>query len=79
LDIALFCFRKTIELNPVHVNAWYCKGKVHEVQGDCEAAIACYEKVIEINPTEAEAWTHKGNLLNYYGKIEEAQTYLAKA
>lgn len=47
--------RHALTLSPEHVDALVILGRVHELQGECEAARQAYRRVLELDPTHALA------------------------
>jgi len=72
LDLAIFAFKRAIELKPNHANAWYNMGKIFKDQGKLEEAVEAYKKTLTIKLDHAEAYYNMGNALQEQGKLEEA-------
>lgn len=69
---AIRCYDRSLELNPLFVDAWHGKGLALFILGRDEEAIDCYDKTLELNPRKADAWHQKGISLGCLGRFEEA-------
>jgi tetratricopeptide (TPR) repeat protein len=75
-EIGLYCYNKSIELDPRNIEAWNNKGNAFAMLGKYNESIEAYNKAIEINLQYAEAWNNKGNTLSYLGRhVEAIQAY----
>lgn len=68
----LYCYDRSLRLNPYHIYAWNSKGNVLYTLGRFEEALGCYDKALELNCNFAKAWGGKGNTLKRLGKNAEA-------
>jgi tetratricopeptide (TPR) repeat protein len=69
---AIECYDKSLEINPLHIDAWTNKGTSLEKLGKYSEAIECYDKSLEINPRIAAVWDGKGIVLDDLKRFQEA-------
>jgi tetratricopeptide (TPR) repeat protein len=76
---ALEHYRKTIELDPLYVEAYYALGVIHYLSGKIEKAIKNYLAALKLNPYYAEANNNLGAIYNELGMYKEAMRHLKEA
>ena len=64
----LYCYNRSLGINPYYIYAWNSKGNVLYTLGRFEEALECYDKALELNYNFVEAWGRKGNTLRRLGK-----------
>ncbi len=61
-DGAIECWKKTIELNPEHFEAWYNLGNAYDLgKEDLERALECWNKALEIKTDDIDVLYNMGN------------------
>lgn len=79
-EIAIYCYKKAIELNPRYTEAYSSIGTPYERQGKYEEAIICYRKAIDLNPKDWYPYFMMGydyeKLCNYDMAIELYKKFL---
>jgi len=78
-DEAKKLYKKLLEEQPNHLDAYNNLGIIFKNSGEYENAKFCYEKAIEINPNYPEAHNNLGIIFNNLGKYHEAKTCYEKA
>ena len=72
IDQAYFAFKRAIDINPKHPDAYNNFGNVLKDQDKLEEAIKAYTKAISIKPDYADAYNNMGIVLRHQGKPDEA-------
>ncbi|MEE8452273.1 MAG: hypothetical protein V3R99_10175 [Thermoguttaceae bacterium] len=84
-DEEIVCYRKTVEANPKHGQAWYNLGVTVSQETEREEdpekrrslrneEVVCYRKAVEANPKHGQAWYNLGvRLCQEAGREEDAK------
>jgi tetratricopeptide (TPR) repeat protein len=71
-DEALFCFNKTIDLDPLDKKAYYAKAFAYEKLDQYEEALKNMNKFLELEQNSSYGFAFKGEILNKLEKYNEA-------
>jgi tetratricopeptide (TPR) repeat protein len=80
-ESAIATIDKSIDTNPLNIEALSLKGDILSAEGKKEEAIDFYNKVISIDPSDSDAWFKKGSTyyeLNQYEKAIESSKELIR-
>jgi len=69
---ALRSYRRLLEVDQDHCQAWHGIGVSLEEMGRLGDALAAYERALEIEPDDPHLWDHQGDMLSKLGRHEEA-------
>ena len=72
MDEAEQAFRRSLELDPRQVGAWFGLGNLKAAQNQHHAAVEAFVRVLEIEEINAPAWTNMGIALQGMGKLDDA-------
>ncbi|MDP8235223.1 MAG: tetratricopeptide repeat protein [Candidatus Erginobacter occultus] len=72
MDEALECCRKSLAINPAHIDTYRILGLMHSRTGRGKEGIACFRKVTELNPYDADAFFNLGLACRQMGRPGEA-------
>jgi TPR repeat protein len=78
-DNAIIAFKKAIEINPKHDEAYFNMGNAYGKKEDYDNAITAYKKAIEINPKNDKAYHNMGNAYDKKQDYDNAITAFKKA
>jgi tetratricopeptide (TPR) repeat protein len=71
-DEAIVCYRRVLEHNPLHLEAWHKLAYLLKTMGQLDEAVLCYRRVLHLKPDFALAYSNLGNVLSDQGKQAEA-------
>lgn len=66
-------YRKTLEVDPVHKQAWSNLGAILARRGDLGPAVECYQKALATDPGFGECWFNLANALRRAGEYAQAE------
>jgi len=78
-DLAIECFKKTVQLNPNFTEAYNNLGTSLQEKGQFDEAISFHQKAIQLNPNFTEAYNNLGTSLQEKGQFDEAISFYQKA
>jgi len=76
---AVIACRKTIEIDPNYVEAYFGMGRAYTILGKPKDAIDAFEKAISIDPNHANSYLGLGVLYSNIGEYQKGTTALRKA
>lgn len=76
---AIQLYKKTLQIDPLYVDAQLNLGAAHENMGDFEEAVYAYARAIEIDPTYVKPYNNLGAVFIRLGKYADAIEMLKKA
>ena len=65
-------YRKVLQQEPDHVQAWFYMGIAHCDQGRLDESVAAYHQVIRLRPNHYAAFTNLGNTLLHLNRLDDA-------
>jgi len=78
-NIALYCYKKALEIKPNLKQAWNNLGNLYNKLGLFDEAIKCLNKALELDPKYDSALINLGIAMAQIGKTELAMKYFNKA
>ncbi len=66
-------YRQTLEIDPVHKEAWSNLGAILARRGDLGQAVECYQKALATDPGFGECWFNLANALRRAGEFAQAE------
>ena len=78
-DEAIKIFKKVLEINPNHPDAWYYTALAWVNKGDYNQAISDFTKALEKDPFDTDSLIGRGELWQSKGKVKRALADFKKA
>lgn len=72
LDLAIHCYKKSLEFNAFNVRTLHCMGLAYRKKDEFPKAMEAYERALKVEPSNIEIQFHKANALLFMDKMEEA-------
>jgi tetratricopeptide (TPR) repeat protein len=69
---AFSAIERVLATHPMHADAYFIRGMMHEQRGSADPAIADYARVLEIDPSHAPALDRKGALHDGRGEFRDS-------
>jgi predicted O-linked N-acetylglucosamine transferase (SPINDLY family) len=72
LDVAEEIYRRVLQADSLHCQAWNDLGNALQVQGKLQDAVACYQRALGLKPDYVQAHNNLGIALRRLGRPDEA-------